>query len=193
VIRPTPTFPAPGYTPLGAAGASHGMLAAPEPEPPPRSPNRRVLPVSSEPGLWAADEPTASTREPPRISGVEILVPTTDAGEFEARFCADKMERFLKSEGQVSALMRLRPDDRQCVVARLEAYCWESDLSKSESARRRETLEAALQQVRRFVQYACRNTRLPKPNVDSVFGAVTRAWEITAAQRARDVPRRRRR
>lgn len=48
----SPHFPAPGATPAGA-GAYRG-----EPLPSasvPRSPNKRVLPASAEPGLWAAD------------------------------------------------------------------------------------------------------------------------------------------
>ena len=61
---PAPAFPRPGHTPMGAGASPLGM---PWQSPTPRverSPNKRVLPMDPTdpaPGLWAADEVTAST------------------------------------------------------------------------------------------------------------------------------------
>ena len=183
---PPPSFSTPGYTPAGAGASPLGTPWQPPESRVERSPNKRVLPVDPTdpaPGLWAADAVKGSTPEYPKIADIEVPLADPETNGIESLTCAYKMNRLLKSEGQMSALRALRFDDQRCVVAKLFQYCWDKELAKAVPSPRRDKLEAGLAEVRNFLAYACRNTREGKQNVEKVVNAVTRAWELTERKR----------
>lgn len=73
-----PNFPAPGSTPAGAGLTTVGLPG--QEVSVPRSPDQRVLPSTSEPGLWAGDEARASIKNPPKHTLVGPPPPTTVRG-----------------------------------------------------------------------------------------------------------------
>jgi hypothetical protein len=153
-----------------------------------RSPNKRVLPVDPTdpaPGLWAADEVRGSTTKYPSVADVELPLPTSDDSNLETPFCAYKVSRLLKSEGQMMQLMELRFDDRRCVVAQLYEYCWGKELAKAKSPERRGRLEGAVDEIRQFLAHACRNTRSDKRSVEKIRNAVQRVWDIADKEKKR--------
>lgn len=73
---PPPTRPGVGAPVVGQPGSFT--------QPPPRSPNTRVLPPSNEPGLWSADTPQAestSAPEGPPLSGDRLPPTSSDPSE----------------------------------------------------------------------------------------------------------------
>lgn len=113
----------PAHAPAGA-GASHGSLPMPGAGVP-RSPNKRVLPPTSEPGVWAADgAPKASA--PPRIFGVEIPFMVDAHGNTlpgDTAWCAKTV-----TEAADAAKLRDRvegypPDARACMAALAYLHC----------------------------------------------------------------------
>jgi hypothetical protein len=162
------------------AGAGLVTPAVPTGEPlgASRSPNKRVLPPSSKLGFWAADEPRASAKEPPRVAGVELPVPEADISGFESWYCAAKMERLLRSEGQFNVTMELRFDDRHCVIARLYDFCLEKGAARAETVVSREKLDTMRKQTSRWLLYACRHTREGKKSVETILKEVTRVWDM---------------
>lgn len=110
-VQPAPLspFPQPRHTPAGAGASPLGMpwQAPAQVE---RSPNKRVLPVDPTdpaPGLWAADEVKGSTTKYPSVADVELPLPASDDSNLEGPSCAYKINRLLRSEGQMKQLMEL--------------------------------------------------------------------------------------
>jgi hypothetical protein len=140
IVEPAPAFPAPSLTPAGA-GASHGMLPAPQAEVP-RSPNKRVLPASSEPGLWAADgAPRAAT--PLRLFDVEIPYPGTATHPdaiAETEGCVATLAR--ASDARARARLATMPlEQRSCLAAQALLHC------AAEEVKKRKAMEADKQPI----------------------------------------------
>lgn len=185
-IEPLPSFPEPSHTPAGA-GAS--PLGVPWNEPPAlveRSPNKRLLPVDPTdpaPGLWAADAVQGSTKKYPTIADVEVPLPESDDSNLEGRECADKIERLLKSEGQMPALMNLSLKDRRCVAAQLFEFCWQEELKGAKTPQRRGRMEGGVDEIRHYVAYSCMHMLREKPRTEKIKDEVTRAWALTGGLR----------
>jgi hypothetical protein len=140
-IRPPPRPPAvtPGYNPNtyepppyapAGGGASHGALSEPNTGKPPvpRSPNKRILPASNEPGLWAADgAPVASGRVTPPLFGVPLPYPPgVGSGEISRRLadsCVASMTEAAEQAGKLARIMRLSEVVRQCMSAHAMKVC----------------------------------------------------------------------
>lgn len=134
--QPAPSFPTPGFTPAGA-GASHGMLPAPQRKLAPYSPNKRVLPASGEAGVWAADGATRASVVPPPLFGVTLPYPSW-ATEAETRFwpdaCVVAMHNSSVTTGMYNTIMREPEDVRACMAARALKICAMGFANKSDPA-----------------------------------------------------------
>lgn len=139
---PRPAYVAPPelpHTPTGA-GASRDRLVGPEKEVVPRSPNKRALPSSDEPGVWAADgDPALASIPPskfPRIKGFLFPFPPglddNDKARGPTEFCASVVEGALP-EGAESRLADLTEQDRMCLLHTLMKRC--ADLRAAKQTR----------------------------------------------------------
>jgi len=128
---PAASLAAPRMTPEGAGAP---VVGQPGDQVPPvaRSPNRRVLPVSDEPGLWAADETRASVRrrpDRPLVTVDELLVATPSPGAPEANGCRQRLLRASQTSGHEQSRRNLPQTPRDCLTARLLLHCMNSNLS----------------------------------------------------------------
>lgn len=127
-VCPPEAFTHPGYTPAGA-GLPEYRPTEEEPEVS-RGKDRRVLPATRGPGIWASDgdETRAAMRQtpvPPSVGPVALSFPETATTEEErkpTRKCARSLNAAISSAAWDS-MMRLSPRLQACLVARLYAYC----------------------------------------------------------------------
>ena len=181
-----PQFQQPPHTPRGAGASPLGQpWQAPGP---PRSPNRRILPPSPEPGLWAADEVTAVTRRnqndiPAMLAGVRLPSPTGESTE-ATRKCADSMNHALRNLRLHIAMAQLPPDVRTCIAARLFEYCAIQQAFKlhrklvatnAESSRAMVRRESAVGVAVPFAQDACNEKTYPHEALD-IYNRTADEW-----------------
>ncbi|ATB40335.1 hypothetical protein CYFUS_005784 [Cystobacter fuscus] len=131
---PTP-FSVPRLTPEGAGAP---VIGQPGDQVPPaaRSPNKRILPVTREPGLWAADEPQAASRRSPELpprTVDELLVATPSPGAPEAKGCRQRLLRASRSSGHEETRRNLPQTPRDCLTARLVLHCVSSESTAFET------------------------------------------------------------
>ena len=127
-----PPEPRVTYTPTGTGLPEYwGTPEAPKAE---RSPHKRELPPTREPGLWAGDGPTAVRRAPwaewpTTVLGVDLpLIPGLDDQKYQdyVRRCAYAISRIADEEPVKARIDGLTRPSLQCLIARLNAYCaWE--------------------------------------------------------------------
>jgi hypothetical protein len=134
---PRPPVHTPGYYPGTPAAPVHTPAGAGLPgervpgqaQPVPRSPNKRTLPPSKEPGLWAADgsAPRSSAiTERHQIYGVDIpYPPDTDSLEEVAitDICTKEWSHATKEANQDTFIKSFPLDVRRCLAAQAYAYC----------------------------------------------------------------------
>lgn len=124
IIQQPPTYPGATYTPTGTGLPTMGQPGTQRPAVE-RSPNKRVLPPTKEPGLWAADgAPVAAARH--HLWGVEIPLPEGAMAhlvEREAWHCANGMDGVAKGIRKVAFIDTLPEDVRRCMVARAQYHC----------------------------------------------------------------------
>jgi hypothetical protein len=121
------TPPEPAYTPPGTGLPEVGQPGS-HAAPVPRSPNKRLLPTSSEPGLWAADgAPVASLPLMPPLFGEPLPYPPgVGNGEISRRLadsCVETMTDAAKQAGTLEAILRLSPVVRACMAAHALKVC----------------------------------------------------------------------
>lgn len=176
---PVPQFPRPGYTPAGAGASPLGQPWQPPEAQVARSPNRRILPPTPEPGLWAADDVEAVRQRsfnemPAMISGVRLPSPKGESTVFTRR-CAASMNAALAGIRLHETMARLHPDIRACVAARLFEYCtvrraydFYKKLMKAgtDSSRAMEQREAAVGVAVLFAESACNEQTYPREAAD---------------------------
>lgn len=122
-------FPMPRMTPEGAGALIVGQPGEQVP-PVARSPNKRILPATHEPGLWAADEPRAASRRsperpPPAVD--ELLVAAPSPGTPEAKGCRQRLLRASRTSGHEERRHNLPQTPRGCLTARLILHCVSSE------------------------------------------------------------------
>lgn len=145
IIQQPPTYPGATYTPAGTGLPTIGQPGTQRPAVE-RSPNKRVLPPTKEPGLWAADgAPVAAARH--HLWGVEIPLPEGAMAhlvEREAWHCADGMDEVAKGIRKVAFIDTLPEDVRRCMVARAQYHCaFEEGLLAQRHVARGSTSDAA--------------------------------------------------
>jgi len=145
IVQQPPSYPGATYTPLGTGLPTMGQPGASRPAVA-RSPNKRVLPPTKEPGLWAADgAPSAVARH--HLWGVEIPLPegaTAHLVEREAWHCANGMDGVAGGIRKVAFISTLPEDVRRCMVARAQYHCaFEEGLLAQRNAARGSTSDTA--------------------------------------------------
>lgn len=126
--RGTPTAPPPASHRPGVGAPVVGQPGS-HTEALPRSPHQRVLPPSVEPGLWAGDEPRASSkREPGKPELFGVLLPMLESGSEEveagpAIACMALWNHALPGTGLAEKVSALRPGERRCMVAHMFNSC----------------------------------------------------------------------
>jgi hypothetical protein len=162
-VRP-PAVPGTGLPTRGQPGQ-----VGPEAEPLPRSPHKRLLPPTREPGLWAGDAPRASAEAEPTPALVGVLLPyppeahTVEEREPTMR-CAQSLYDAARAVDMVAPLRKLSERQRRCVVAQLYSACAGSLLAEVEFLRREarefdaaelRTLKAMKEAAAKFAQAEC--------------------------------------
>lgn len=118
----------PVYTPNGA-GLPGERVPGQQAQPVPTSPNKRILPASNEPGLWAADgAPRASDGDGHThpLFGLFYPHPPGDVtGEVSAMMdrCAESMLAAAQKAGVLAAIEALPKPVKFCMSARAFAHC----------------------------------------------------------------------
>lgn len=187
-VRPPPSGAgAPVLGQPGSFGGDHVVL--------PRSPNRRPLPPSSEPGLWASD---GSSDTKIILGNIEIPPLPEDATEVEKHIfdeCVAGTRNYLdhtagrKDPRKTEAVLRSLPfRQAQCAISRIYLRCVdtvESKLSKvladmPKEVQRQLYLGRLLAHARSFMDAACYEfkPRLPEPGEMIVDNAIDKMREI---------------
>lgn len=200
-VRPPPVFtpgyspetpPEPVYTPAGAGlpgervpGASGASV--------PRSPNKRLLPRTDEPGLWAADkaramDPREKPPDTPGLLGFVLPFPLaaeTDRERELTRWCAYKMGNAIKETDRAGDVWRLPSDTRRCIAARLYEHCANIAWGVYEAAERAgelysppdlERIKAAQETARAFKKSACKEPL--SPDADRIHDAAAELYDL---------------
>lgn len=112
---------APAFNPAWDAPHTVGQPGHVAPEPAPRSPHKRYLPPTKEPGLWAGDEPKA-VRQSVRILDVEIIlgqpVAESDAAVTPIRLCAAHVQSVIDRDTHLMTMaLELSGSGRRCFSA----------------------------------------------------------------------------
>jgi hypothetical protein len=124
--RPTPPTIPPAPVGPHTVGQPGHVRTAPELE---RSPHKRVLPATREPGLWAGDRPKA-TKDPEDLTPVTLLgivlpfVPDADdLSRSYTRTCGEQMDYALARGNVEPRAQALSIIPRRCLAARLYQHC----------------------------------------------------------------------
>lgn len=125
IIQQPPSYPTPTYTPPGTGLPATGQPGA-QPASAPRSPNKRILPATKGPGVWAADDGHgASAVLPPKVFGVDM--PNPVSGNVVERAVMDTCRHALsmasKESQQEQYLLTLPTDIRMCLAAKAHSMC----------------------------------------------------------------------
>lgn len=111
--------------PVPAIRPGHGLpLFSPEPERPPRSPHKRVLPPTPEPGIWAVNPPQEDV---PSILGTPLPVGVDEADPVTrtSRACEGLMAKALFAATQ--DLSAWSTQQKRCLGAILYFMCAHDD------------------------------------------------------------------
>jgi hypothetical protein len=123
-VPPRPPMP-PAYSPTTAVPVAPGYGVPPS-SPAPRGTDRRVLPPTREPGIWASDRPLGPDGYPlPVILGYELPIPPDAVTPIEREapsMCARMMTDAAKAI-HPDRLKAIRPDALKCLAARLYDVC----------------------------------------------------------------------
>lgn len=188
-----PSYPTQVHAPAGA-GASHGGLAAPRPAPVPDSPNKRLLPPTKEPGLWAADGAPVGVGGP-RLFDVEIPHIRNEhdlpvAGETE--WCTKGLAKAADAAGWRERIENYSAEVRACMAATAYLRCaadhfrWVST-PETPGARR---IGASVDMARATVNHArdlmtkdCRDVALSDEQKQAIQTIITHWMEMVRRER----------
>lgn len=123
------------HTPTGA-GASQDRLVGPEGASVQRSLNKRVLPPSNEPGVWAADGGPFYVV----IGAAEVPYPAwvkSDADRETTRSCSEAMNKAFGDFGSESwkRVNRMSRSDQSCLAAKLLFTCADTRYARALNTR----------------------------------------------------------
>ena len=173
-VRPPPAPPArPG---VGAPVVGQpGAQAAPVP----RSPNRRPLPPSAEPGLWSADSPRAASAPggAPKVFGVDMptLEDVPPSARVHEKACANTLARTLKTERVSTGLARLNEREKECVALAAYAACLRlaEDGTRGQRDAQRQGEVEGLGRLARHVDGLANHVCQSQPRSDNMLAAGT--------------------
>lgn len=176
-----PGVPAPVFTPVGAGApilGQPGQHRSPPVLPP--SPNKRILPATREPGIWAADETRAARdkadKEPVSVLDVPLPAPDGKASTRPVRACKAMIDTGLVEAGLKENLAALPQNVRRCVVARLLEACLRTkgkkELARDEQAEARLYYES-FQVARAWWPVACKDIDYNNDDLSLIYDEVT--------------------
>lgn len=208
VMRPAPYRPPPAYTPSYAPGTPAEPVYVPVgagvpgervpgpvvPAAPavPRSPNKRVLPRTDEPGVWAADGARGVfVGAEPELFGVNIPFPedaTTEAARDLTRGCIKEMNDAAAASSTRRTISDLPSDVRRCMAMIAYAHCAATRFAVAEqlakdlvgyNAAYSRHLKSMETHARGLTAMACSGVRL-EPGPDAALERVTASWDEMA-------------
>lgn len=170
-VAPAAEFAPPGYAPAGA-GLPEYVPGPPVPMVE-RGRDRRVLPPTRDPGIWASDGPTHVDVEDLKVLGVQLLLPDSvyENGEGDvgpALFCAKHWNKVVNTDA--ARWLREIKDEtlRKCLVAFMNEECVKLPEAVHEgilkpsgiiSIAARAHLPEAKRRAERFTDVMCRDAR----------------------------------
>lgn len=173
---------APTFTPAEDAPHTVGQPGhLRQPQEYPRSPHKRLLPPTQEPGLWAGDGPRAArpTIDPnaPRFFNVPLPLPDApDAYDKKvATHCGAAMSLAAKWASTAEWYGRLDNKRQQCIAAALYSFCAEhlaAPADKASAAR----LDAVKAAAARFKSTRCPPEPITDPDVNGVRAPTQKIW-----------------
>jgi hypothetical protein len=170
---PPPTRPGVGAPVVGQPGSFT--------QPPPRSPNTRVLPPSNEPGLWSADRPRASsadeTAAAPILYGIGLPVPEEagPAARFHAAMCARSLADATQGAGKARLVEGLSRQQKACLALQLQVLCLVTVRSELPTAQR-EALNVLVDATSRAETEACMGVAYGKGAMKKAFEGIGPEW-----------------
>lgn len=175
-----PGVPAPVFTPVGAGApvlGQPGQHRSPPVLPP--SPNKRILPLTREPGIWAADEIRAAKRDKlDGIVGVAFPIPSVMSpdGVDLVKLCEQTMSAALQKAKRTDKAKALPLGLRRCLVARLFQRCalTVSTHADKYDAGKAGPYRAAKEAADRFAETACTGQR--QELLYDLFSEVYNQW-----------------
>ena len=159
-----------------------------QPQAYPRSPHKRPLPPTKEPGLWAGAKPKASASKEPTLLGVRLPYPkqaSTDADKYPVQRCAETMGAAIAHLAATASLLKLPPNaHRPCAAAVLLLQCLREDSEAALRAKRKGRGDAGeLERYERsevaaldFFSREC-GKRMPTEAEVEYYEAVIREWQ----------------
>ena len=204
-VRPAPAAPPPAYTPGYAPGTPAEPVYTPQGagayrgEPLPstpveRSPNKRILPASNEPGLWAADGASTATLGGPNGLGVTVLGVAFDLGlelrpERAAMECSKAVNDASDSTIHWSKHTLTFPtESMRCIAARAFLRCATSVLDDVKNGKRMyggftaEDAAKVAEAAKRWDDEYCKGVRLDHTQQDYLSWLNMRAESIRPKQ-----------
>jgi hypothetical protein len=183
---------APSFSPVLDAPITTGQPGfVGSPKEVPRGTDRRVLPPTREPGIWASDGPTKASAEdePPHDDGDEWFarlepdeMPTTPR-------CRRELAGAVIRLGKQSQREQLPKTPRSCLTARLYLHCANRELAALQKyghvldsdayERAKIEIPAANDRAFRFYANACRGVA-PWQNVEDLFSLIVMEFEKTS-------------
>jgi hypothetical protein len=172
------TMPAPPPAPLrpGVGAPTMGQPGSLT-QPPPRSPNKRVLPPSNEPGLYSADRPRASnsaeTEAAPILYGIELPVPEKAGAvaRFHAAMCARSLEDATRAAGKARLVEGLSRQQKACLALQLQDLCLLTVRGLLPQAQR-SGLDALVDMTHAAVERECVGVAYGKGVMQKAFGDI---------------------
>lgn len=134
IVQQPPSYPGATYTPAGAGAYRGDPLPS---KPVPRSPNKRILPATKEPTVYAADgDPQASVGH--WLFYVHIPTPEDTHGpvaKTSAQLCVDTLTGAANQIGKRALLDATPLQERMCIAARAFRHCAEAHRRAMERAK----------------------------------------------------------
>jgi hypothetical protein len=115
------TPPDPVYTPPGTGLPEVGQPGT-HAAPVKRSPNKRALPASSEPGLWAADGAPKASASDAQIFGVSIPLPAVHGADAVGAMCSHAVTKAMR-DARMTEVLSFPEAVRACMAAQALYRC----------------------------------------------------------------------
>lgn len=176
-VERAPVFVTPGYAPAGA-GLPEYMPTA-ERETVPRGKDRRVLPPSREPGIWASDSEPRASAEPfdGTVAGVSLPIAremNTVEGLTQVAQCGLSLIDAAQRGKVMQRLERLPLETRRCLVAQMYRQCM-ATREQASSGSDKEALSRHVRIAKKYEDLVCPSFRHTDETL-AVFDTITEEW-----------------
>lgn len=127
-----PPVPSTTFTPPGTGLPEYWGPPEAKPDVQPNPRPKRVLPPSREPGIWAADNPKASSDPDTKPELFRLPVPLPEDGQEAptARLCTNDLGHAAIDTGDWPGAAKLPEPMRQCLIGHLMARCADQEAER---------------------------------------------------------------